>query len=186
MRRSIQLMCAMWFAISMTMAQAWSSAAQTSAYSRSEPEETGSYSAGSGDSHFDANGYTPERNESQALTEYLKQRKLPLVGAQVLRKTDNRRMVVLYGFVGSDFGKTDAANKTHSFLHDSNIEIDNRINIRPELLASNRPATAPGNNPYPGYPPAASNPEPEGSPLPDSSAYPGPESYKAQQASPYT
>jgi hypothetical protein len=187
MRRCVQLMFASWFAISMTMAQAWISAAQTSTYSRSEPNETGAYSAGSSDSHFDASGYTSEQRESQALTEYLKQRKLPLVGAQVLRRTDGGHMVVLYGFVGSDFGKADAANKTHRFLHDSGVVVDNRINVKPELLASNRPALGSANGAYPGYPPAAgSNSDTKGSSSPDTSAYPGPESYKAQQSSPYS
>src|SRR5690349_10339095 len=111
MRRCTQLIFAMWFVISMTMAQAWTSAAQTSTYSRSEPDGSG-YSMRSRDSHLNGSGYSPQQNESQALTEYLKQRKLPLVGAQVLRRTDGRRMVVLYGFVGSNFGKADAANKT--------------------------------------------------------------------------
>ncbi|MBV8771568.1 MAG: hypothetical protein JO166_04430 [Deltaproteobacteria bacterium] len=185
MRRSTRLIFAMWFAISMTMAQAWRSAAQTSTYSRSEPGEVG-HSGGSSDSNLNASGYTPEQTESQALTEYLKQRKLPLVGAQVLRRTGGRRMVVLYGFVGSDFGKTDAASKARRFLHDSSVEVDNRINVRPELLASNRPAAGAATNPYGGYPPASSNSGSAQSPSADTSRYPGPESYKAQQASPYT
>lgn len=185
MRRCTQLIFAMWFAIAMTMAQAWSSAAQTSTSSRSEPGAIG-YSGGSSDSNLDTSGYTPEETESQALTEYLKQRKLPLVGAQVLRRTDGRRMVVLYGFVGSDFGKTDAASKAHRFLHDSSVEVENRINVRPELLASNRPAAGSATNPYSGYPPAGSSSDSAQSPSPDTSRYPGPESYKAQQASPYT
>src|SRR5215469_15568661 len=105
MRRFIQLGFAFWFAISMTMAQVCSSAAQTtSTYSGSDSD---TYSATSDSS----SGDTSEPGESQALTEYLKQRKLPLVGAQVLRSADGRRTIVLYGFVGSDFGKADALKK---------------------------------------------------------------------------
>ena len=37
---------------------------------------------------------------------------------------DGRRMIVLYGFVGSDFGKADAAQKTRLFLHDASVEVE--------------------------------------------------------------
>jgi hypothetical protein len=188
MRRLMQFGFSFWFAISMTLAQVCVSAAQTgSTYSGSDTDEAGAYSGVSNGSHFDASGYTPEQNESRALTGYLKQRKLPLVGAQVLRGTDGQRRVVLYGFVGTDFGKSDAVTKTRRFLHDSTVEVDNRINVRPELLASNGPSTGVANNPDSGYPPAVgSPPNSEGASSSDGSAsYPGPESYKAQQASPY-
>jgi hypothetical protein len=183
----MQLALALWFAISMTLAQVSISAAQTaSTYSGSATDESGTYSGKSSASDPEANSYTPLQSESEALTEYLKQRKLPLVGAQVLRSADGRRMVVLYGFVGSDFGKADALKKTRSFLHDSSIEVDNRINVRPELLASNRPSGPAASNPDYGYPPVTSpSSTPEGSSSPDDSSYPGPDSYKAQQANPY-
>ncbi len=184
MRRFIQLSLAFWFTISMILAQVSISTAQTtSTYSGSEADHSGGYADTS------SNDYTPEQSESQALTEYLKQRKLPLVGAQVLRGADGRRMVILYGFVGSDFGKADAAKKTHRFLHDEIVTVDNRINVRPELLASNRPSSSTPNIPDYGYPPAAgstSNPQGPSSPDGSSSSYPGPNSYLAQQASPYT
>jgi hypothetical protein len=185
MGRIIRLSFAFWFAISMTLAQVGFSLAQTSSsYAGAAADEGGAYSGGSSP---DASGYAPEQSESQALTEYLTQRKLPLVGAQVLRGPDGRRKVVLYGFVGTDFGKADAVRKTHSFLHDSTVEVDNRINVRPELLASNQPSGAAANNPGYGYPPGAgSAANSNGSSSPDESAYPGPDSYKAQQASPYT
>jgi hypothetical protein len=188
MRRFIQLGFTLWLATLMTLAQVSISAAQTgSTYSGSDTDEADAYSGASSRSHVDASGYTAAQNESRALTDYLKQRKLPLVGAQVLRGPDGQRRVVLYGFVGSDFGKADAAKKTHLFLHDSTVEVDNRINVRPELLASNGPSGAAVNNPDAGYPPAAAPSSSEGSSSSaDSSSYPGPESYKAQQASPYT
>lgn len=188
MRRFIQLGFSLWFTISMTLVQVSISTAQTGPTSSgSGTDEAGAYSGASSSSHFDASGYTPEQNESRGLTDYLTQRKLPLVGAQVLRGAEGQRKVVLYGFVGSDFGKTDAEKKTHVFLNDSTVEVDNRINVRPELLVSNGPAGGAPNNPDSGYPPAAGPPSNSAgsSSSADSSPYPGPESYKAQQASPY-
>jgi len=183
MWRFIQLIFAFWLAISMTLLPMSVSVAQTTSGYSGSPDESSAYA---GASHSDASGYAPDPGESRALTEYLKQRKLPLVGAQVLRSSEGGRKVVLYGFVGSAFGKEDAAQKTHGFLHDSSVEVDNRINVRPELLASNRPSGA-ASNPYPVYPPAAgSGSNSDASSSTDASAYPGPESYKAQQASPYT
>jgi hypothetical protein len=194
MRRFMQVSFAFWLAISLTLAQVSLSAAQTgSPYSGSDTDESGAYSGAASGSHFDSSGYTPEQNESRALTDYLKQRKLPLVGAQVLRAADGQRLVVLYGFVGSDFGRADAAKKARLFLRDSTVQVDNRINVRPELLASNGPSGPAVNNPDSGYPPAVgSSSSPlappqtsESSPSDGSSSYPGPDSYKAQQASPY-
>jgi hypothetical protein len=185
MRRFIQLIFAFWFAISMTLAHVYISAAQTSSGYGSETDESGAYPGPHGDSHFDTSGYTPEQSKSEALTDYLKNRKLPLVGAQVLRGPGGNQMVVLYGFVGSDFGKADAAQKARRFLNDSSIEVDNRINVRPELMASNRPSSATAGNADSGYPPPASPSNPETSSSADASQYPGPENYKAQQASPY-
>ena len=186
MRWFIRLGFTLWFAVSMALAPVSISVAQTvSKHSGSDLGEAGAYSEESSGSHFAAGGYTPQVNESRALTDYLKQRKLPLVGAQVLTGADGRRMVVLYGFVGSNFGKSDAAKKTRLFLHDSTVEVDNRINVRPELLASNGPSGAVANNPSSGYPAAAAPPAGSSSSSADSAAYPGPDSYKAQQASPY-
>lgn len=188
MRRWIQMIFAVWFGVSITMAQVWISAAETvgSRYSGSASSEPDTYSTPS-DSPSEG-GYTLERSESGALTQFLKENKLPLVGAQVLHTPDGHRMVILYGFVGSDFGKSDATKKTRRFLHDRTVVVDNRINVRPELLAANHPATGSSNNPYASYPPSASSSSDAGSALsssPDVSAYPGPDSYKAQQANPY-
>jgi hypothetical protein len=171
-----------WFAVSMTLLDFSRCAAQTSGPDGDAASDA--YSAPSSG----AAGYTPDQRESQALSEYLKQRKLPLVGAQVLKSPDGKRMVVLYGFVGSDYGKSDATKKARRFLKDSSLEIDNRINVRPELLASNKPsmrAEPPGS----GYPSssgsAPSEPEDSSAPRDDSSAYPGAQSYSAQRANPY-
>ena len=186
MRRFLQLSLAFWLAISMTLAQVSLAAAQTGPASPGSADEYGGDAGGSRSSHFDTSGYTASPSESQALTEYLKQRKLPLVGAQVLRNAEGRRIVVLYGFVGSDFGKADAAKKAGLFLHNATVEVDNRINVRPELLASNRPSSAHSSNPDAGYAPPGQPANPETSSSADgSAAYPGPDSYKAQQANPY-
>jgi hypothetical protein len=186
----MRLSFALWFATSMTVAQACFSAAQTRSAYPSSGYDTNKSDAGSdatSDRRFDTSGYSPQQNDSQALTEYLKQRRLPLVGAQVLQRADGQRMVVLYGFVGSDFGKTDAVAKARRFLHDGNIDVDNRINVRPELLASNPPSNSTPNSPGTTSPSASDSPTSSaGSSYPnDSSSYPGPDSYKAQQVSPY-
>ena len=174
----------------MTLAQLGVSVAQTaSPYPGSDSDESDAYSANATASDYGTSGSAPEQDQSRALTDYLKGRKLPLVGAQVLRQTDGRRLVVLYGFVGSDFGKADAVKKARRFLRDSTVEVDNRISVRPELLASNRTPGIAAASPDSGYPPPVGVPsgsEPSGpSSSPDASAYPGPDSYKAQQASPY-
>src|SRR5579864_3016477 len=49
--------------------------------------------------------------QSQGLSDYLKHHQLPLVGAQVVTSASGGRQVILFGFVASDFGKTDAEQK---------------------------------------------------------------------------
>jgi hypothetical protein len=155
--------------------------APASAYTMSGEPAGGSYSASSAashsgrtgaypaaDTHFDTRGYTADSAESKALTSYLTQHKLPLVGAQVLDAPDGQRIVVLYGFVGSEFGKSDAVTKAHRYLHDKSVVVENRINVRPELLAANRPKNAPSSA-------SAYDESRTGAP-----AYPGPEAYAEQ------
>jgi hypothetical protein len=89
-----------------------------------------------------ADSYKPEAKSSQDLTVYLRQHRLPLVGAQVLKDAAGDQRVVLYGFVATDFGKNDAARKARAYLKSSDIEIDNRIEVRPEI-ARMRPQAAP-------------------------------------------
>ncbi len=74
-----------------------------------------------------------------ALTTYLKHHKLPLVGADVVTKPDGTRQVILYGFTATDYGKSDAVQKTRRFLDDPSIAIANRIMVQPSL-AQARPA----------------------------------------------
>ncbi len=74
--------------------------------------------------------------QSQALSDYLKHHSLPLVGAQVVTSPSGGKQVILFGFVASDFGKTDAEQKARHYLKDSSLVVDNRIKISPELAGS--------------------------------------------------
>jgi len=190
MRRWAQFIMALWFAISMTMAQSCITPPQPATYRGgggssalgSEPSPSISHSSSSSrtagseslpaDTHIDTSGYTPDEGESRALTEYLTQHKLPLVGAQVLTGPDGQRAVVLYGFVGSDFGRNDAADKARRFTANPSMAVDNRIKVRPELLASSSAAAAPDSG----------SPTNSGDASSPDESYPGVESYAQQQA----
>ncbi len=89
-----------------------------------------------------AQAYAPDASASSALTRYLKKHKLPLVGAQVSIAPDGSRKVLLYGFVATDFGKTDARKKARAFLHDPDAEIISHIVVRPEIR--HKPPSAAG------------------------------------------
>lgn len=187
MRRWAQPILALWFAISMTMAQACMTPPQANNYTGGP----GSSAVGSGftpsvarsgslnqaataesapaNTHIDTHGYTPDEAESRALTDYLTQHRLPLVGAQVLTGPDGQRALVLYGFVGSEFGRNDAADKARRFTGNPSMMVDNRIKVRPELLASGSSASG-----------SAATSEDASSA--EEESYPGIESYTQQQA----
>jgi hypothetical protein len=74
--------------------------------------------------------------QSQGLSDYLKHHQLPLVGAQVVSSASGGRQVILFGFVASDFGKSDAEQKARHYLKDQSVVVDNRIKISPELAGS--------------------------------------------------
>jgi hypothetical protein len=78
-------------------------------------------------------GGTIDSPQSQGLSDYLKHHSLPLVGAQVVTSPSGGQQVILFGFVASDFGKTDAEQKARHYLKDSSLVVDNRIKISPEL-----------------------------------------------------
>ncbi len=80
-------------------------------------------------------GYTNDSARSGTLTSYLQSHRLPLVGAQVLTDGSGNQQVVLYGFVASDFGRQDAADKARRYLHNPNAPVINRIAVRPELAS---------------------------------------------------
>jgi hypothetical protein len=191
MRRLMRTILAVWFAITMTLAQGcvdvsssgnpYSSNGRLAPNSSGSGSSSGGLSSGSGGTvkpvattHLDTTGYTASQRESQALTDYLKQHRLPLVGAQVLHGRNAQQAVVLYGYVGSEFGKSDATAKASKYLNDPAAAIDNRIQVQPEILAgagsgSARDAAS-----------ASSGGEAEPS-NPDNAAYPGADSYVAQQ-----
>ena len=81
-------------------------------------------------------GGTIDSPQSQGLSDYLKHHSLPLVGAQVVTSPSGGKQVILFGFVASDFGKTDAEQKARYYLKDPSLVVDNRIKVSPELAGS--------------------------------------------------
>jgi hypothetical protein len=88
---------------------------------------------------------------SQSLTTYLRQHRLPLVGAQLLRDSAGNQRIVLYGFVATEFGKNDAPRQALAYIENgapagtSAATVENRIEIRPEIArmkTNTAPATA--------------------------------------------
>jgi len=179
------MLWAAWLALAMVTEQGCFEAGATGGYAQSSSSgtitsksatasvgvsPTGAPTAAVSSSHIDTTGFVANQSESQALTEYLKQRRLPLVGAQVLQGPDGERAVVLYGYVGSDFGKSDAAVKAGKYLNDSNVAIDNRIKVKPELLSSGSSSTS--------VSPSSSAPTTSTA---DNGSYPGADAYVEQQ-----
>jgi len=80
-----------------------------------------------------AQQYTVDRKASDALSAYLKDNRLPLVGAQVLQDTSGTRRLVLYGYVATQLGKDDAEQKAVEYLNSPGIQVTNRIAISPEV-----------------------------------------------------
>ena len=127
MRRLLQIAFAGWLGLSMSLAQAWAF-----------PNEGSFYTPVSG-SAPDSSGYAKDDERSEALTSYLKSHRLPLVGAQVLNDSaSGQHIVVLYGFVATDFGKTDATAKARAFLNDPSAVVENRVMVDPEIASSSR------------------------------------------------
>jgi hypothetical protein len=81
-------------------------------------------------------GGTIDSAQSQGLSDYLKHHSLPLVGGQVVTSPSGGQQVILFGFVASDFGKTDAEQKARHYMKDSSLVVDNRIKISPELAGA--------------------------------------------------
>jgi hypothetical protein len=80
-----------------------------------------------------AQQYTVDRKTSDALSAYLKDNRLPLVGAQVLQDTTGTRRLVLYGYVATQLGKDDAEQKAVKYLNSPGIQVTNRIAVNPEV-----------------------------------------------------
>jgi len=70
------------------------------------------------------------------------------VGAQVLSNSAGIQHIVLYGFVATEFGKSDAASKAIAYVG-SEVptgtpapQLENRIEVRPEIARMKAPAAA--------------------------------------------
>jgi hypothetical protein len=81
-------------------------------------------------------GGSVDQADSQNLTDYLKNHHLPLVNGRVVISSAGKRQVILFGYVASQYGKSDAEQKARTFLNDPQVLVDNRITISPELAAS--------------------------------------------------
>lgn len=89
-------------------------------------------------------GYSMDTAQSSALTSFLKANRLPLVRAQVFTSTSGNRQVVLYGFVATELGKQNAVIRSRRYLRAPNLQVINRIAVRPELAATSAaPSPAP-------------------------------------------
>jgi hypothetical protein len=103
----------------------------------------GGYGAnGSADGDTVPPGYTNDTAKSGTLTSYLQGHRLPLVGAQVLTDSSGDQQIILYGFVATEFGKQDAADKARRYLHNPDAPVINRIAVRPELASGANGSTA--------------------------------------------
>jgi len=80
-----------------------------------------------------AQSFTVDTTASEALTNYLRQNQLPLVGAQIGTASTGARRLVLYGYVATQMGKSDAETKALAHLGGTPPEVVNRIMIQPEI-----------------------------------------------------
>jgi hypothetical protein len=80
-----------------------------------------------------AQNFTVESAASEALTNYLRQNRLPLVGAQIGTAPAGARRLVLYGYVATKVGKSDAESKAIAYLGSPRPDVVNRIVIQPEI-----------------------------------------------------
>jgi hypothetical protein len=147
MRRLLHGVLGAWFLIAMSMAQGCMVPAQSSNPSRDAIVNSSANNGGSSSSvstrtaqsnaPINTRDFVPDPGASSALTDHFKHNRLPLVGAQVLRNpSTGARAVVLYGFVGSDLGKSDAQRQADDFINDASVDVDNRIRVNPDLLTA--------------------------------------------------
>jgi hypothetical protein len=87
-----------------------------------------------------AQDYTVDQQLSQGLTTDLRSHLLPLVGAQVGKDAAGDRRVVLYGYVATQKGKSDAESRTLAYLGSPAPQIVNHIVIQPEIATLHAPA----------------------------------------------
>jgi|GEM_PF-5105432 len=75
-----------------------------------------------------------DRPASEALTSYLREHHLPLVGASVSKGADGSTQVMLYGYVATEKGKQNAASRAAKYFHnDPRVVMINRIAVNPEI-----------------------------------------------------
>jgi hypothetical protein len=86
-----------------------------------------------------AQDYTVDTAASESLTNYFKQNRLPLVGAQVGKDSAGDRRVVLYGYVATQQGKSDAERKATAFLGAPAPQMVDRIVLQPEIANMHHP-----------------------------------------------
>lgn len=91
-----------------------------------------------------AQDYTVDQQLSQSLTTDLRSHLLPLVGAQVGKDAAGDRRVVLYGYVATQKGKSDAESRTLAYLGSPAPQIVNHIVIQPEIATLHAPANNAG------------------------------------------
>lgn len=160
MRGSAQIILSIWLASAMTLAQACAGPARSSPNDGGGAARVGSASgAGKGiipvsavesSGAANSNAMAVDKDASRALTADLKRHRLPLVGAQVLRNpATGQRAVMLYGFVATDYGKSDAQRQAEDYVNDPAVDVENRIIVNPQLLAAGaaRGANAAANSP---------------------------------------
>lgn len=104
--------------------------------------------SGSGAVHSGSTESLPElptdpAGQSRVITDYLKNHRLPLVGAQVLGSGTSRQ-VILYGYTATPYGKQNAEARVRQVVRDPDVVIENRVVVQPELLAANNDSGSAG------------------------------------------
>jgi hypothetical protein len=80
-----------------------------------------------------AQTFTVDGTASDSLTNYLRQNRLPLVGAQIGTASTGARRLVLYGYVATETGKSDAQSKAVAYMGSPSPDVVNRILIKPDI-----------------------------------------------------
>jgi hypothetical protein len=80
-----------------------------------------------------AQDFTVDSAASDGLTNYLRQNRLPLVGAQIGKAPARARRLVLYGYVATQQGKSDAESKAVAYMGAPPPEVVDRIVVQPEI-----------------------------------------------------
>lgn len=160
MKRAAQMLLGVWLAGAMTLVQACAGpAGNTHEYGFGASKAGSESASGSGRSSSpgsapNLSGMVVDKDASLALTAHFQRNRLPLVGGQVLRNpSTGQRAVVLYGYVATDRGKSDAQRQAEDYINDPEVDVENRVVVDSQLLAASQ-ANVPGagaNNSNGGY-----------------------------------